>query len=235
MGEPEGSLNPPLPFPNSTVKLFESKFATAISGLPSWSRSPIANQKGPTPASTGGPGVNWPLPSPIRIDTSLEPWLATARSGLPSRLKSPTATESGKLPVATGDPTALANPPPPSPNKIVTLSVKTLVTARSALPSLLKSPTSTALQKKPATAGGPAENPPLPSPRRIFRPLVPSKVATARSGLPSRLKSPTAMDLGFTVAGGARGLRESAVAVSQLDCQVVCGRLPQRSRAYRPD
>ena len=67
--------------------------------------------------------------------------LATARSRRPSLLKSPIPTASGKLPTVIGDPLAGAKVPSPLPNRMITVLSKSLVSARSALPSWLKSPT----------------------------------------------------------------------------------------------
>jgi hypothetical protein len=56
-----------------------------------------------------------------KMITLLESWFTTARSGRTSPLKSPVATETGTLPAPTGEPEAGANPPIPSPSRIVTL------------------------------------------------------------------------------------------------------------------
>ena len=42
---------------------------------------------------------------------------------MPSPLKSPTATLWGLIPTATGDPEAGANPPLPSPNRMLTVKI----------------------------------------------------------------------------------------------------------------
>ena len=78
-----------------------------------------------------------------KIDTLFELWLTTARSWLPSPVKSPTATEREPLPVPKL--VGALKFPAPSPNKIDTSlgSLQVLATARSCLPSLLKSPTAT--------------------------------------------------------------------------------------------
>src|SRR5882672_3458653 len=78
-----------------------------------------------------------------RIVTLSEYLFATAKSDLPSRLKSATATELGPEPAPTGEPAAWANAPVPFPSRIVAFLEPEFATARSALPSRLKSPTAT--------------------------------------------------------------------------------------------
>ena len=74
-------------------------FATARSGLPSPSRSPMATDCGAVPVAKSTLAakllaVMLPLAEVLRnIDTLLAPEFATARSGLPSPSKSPMATE----------------------------------------------------------------------------------------------------------------------------------------------
>src|SRR5205814_478249 len=82
---------------------------------------------------------------------------------------------------------------PQSRNKIDTLG--TLATARSCLPSPLKSPTATELALPPAPKLVGAPKLPAPSPNKIDT-LFELLLATARSCLPSPLKSPPATELG---------------------------------------
>ena len=80
---------------------------------------------------------------PRTMETLLLIELATARSALPSPLKSPTATETGPSPTANRGPGAGVKPPVPSPRRTETSLLAKFATARSALPSRLKSPTAT--------------------------------------------------------------------------------------------
>src|SRR5262249_20889508 len=113
-------------------------------------KSPTATETGFVPAPTVELVGNSPAPSPKRIVTLPEipeilgfPLLATARAGLPSPLKCPTATDSGEGPAPTGEPGAGAEPARRLPERMVTLLFNKLATARSGLPSPLKSPTAT--------------------------------------------------------------------------------------------
>src|SRR5262249_41381240 len=83
-------------------------------------------------------------------------------------------------------------PPLPFPSMIETLLPAKLVTAKSGLPSRLKSSTARPLTKDPAvTLMVDRINPPLPSPsNKSTTKLAP--LEASKSGLPSRLKSPTA-------------------------------------------
>src|SRR6266446_319389 len=85
------------------------------------------------------------------------------------------------------------NPPKPSPRRIEIVFEFALATAKSCLPSPLKSPIATELGELTLTSVEPL-NPPKPSPRRIE--TVPDSLATAKSCLPSPLKSPIATELG---------------------------------------
>ena len=93
-----------------------------------------------------------------------------------------------------------------------------LATARSCLPSPLKSPTATdrgALRAE----GGAALKAPAPLPRKIATLFEPS-LATTRSCLPSPLKSPTATDTGSCRRQKLRGAG-SRRAIAQEDRHVV--------------
>ena len=61
-GLPRAAVNPPEPFPISTVTLSLMLFATARSGIPSRLKSPTATEEGPVPAGNGLPtaAVNEP-------------------------------------------------------------------------------------------------------------------------------------------------------------------------------
>ncbi len=199
IGDPGAGANLPLPSPSRVVTLPSPTFATARSAMPSLLKSPVATGVGRLPTATGNPGAgaNPPLPSPSNILTLLLLVFVTARSAMPSPLKSPTARPPGPLPTATGDAGAGANPPLPSPNRMLTLSLAEFATARSAMPSPLKSALATPEGIKPTAIGDPAAgaNPPLPSPNRMLTLLLPAFV-TARSTMPSPLKSPVAIPPG---------------------------------------
>ena len=132
--------------------LAEPAFATARSGLPSPSRSPMATDCGDVPVvkSTLAAkllAVMLPLAEVLRnIDTLLEVKLATTRSSLPSPSRSPMATEAGDVPVVKSTLAAklLAVMLPLAE---VLRNTETLLapaaTARSGLPSPSKSPMAT--------------------------------------------------------------------------------------------
>src|SRR5436305_137956 len=81
-------------------------------------------------------------------------------------VKSPPAAEGGGGPAATGERGALAKPPLPLPSRMLTLLLLRLATARSGLPSPLKSPTATEAGVLPTPTGEPGAlaKPPLPLP-----------------------------------------------------------------------
>ena len=140
----------PAPSPNKIVAPFNVLLAVTRSCLPSPLKSPTWTEKAAPPMSKSVRALKLPAPSPKKIDTLLDPPLATARSCLPSPLKSPTATELGKVPAAKL--VGALKLPAPSPNRIDTLFEETglpLATARSCLPSPLKSPTATELGSVP--------------------------------------------------------------------------------------
>ena len=106
--------------------------------------------------------------------------------------------------------------PVPSPSRMLTLAESSLATARSGLPSRLKSPTATEKGLVPTFSGeeGAAVKSPVPVPSRMLTLLEPA-LATARSGRPSRLKSPTATELGWvpTLSGEVGAAAKSPVPV----------------------
>ena len=95
--------------------------------------------------------------------------------------------------------------PVPVPSRIETVSLSRFATARSSLPSPLKSPTATEPGPPPVPKSVFAPKLPVPVPSRIETVSLPA-FATARSSLPSPLKSPTATELGLT-ARAEVGLR----------------------------
>src|SRR5260221_1510622 len=137
--------NWPFPTPRSTVvTLLVLLFATAMSGMPLWSQSPMFTAFGPEPGVIGMarrnvPSGTPPVPFPSRTLTVLAPLFATARSAMPSALKSATAIWFGDAPVlyeAGGENVPSPLPLTPLPNRIRTPLPDT---ARSVMPSPLKS------------------------------------------------------------------------------------------------
>src|SRR6185369_2443483 len=117
------------------------------------------------------------------------PLLVTARSSLPSALKSAAIGDVGSGPA--GKLVGAESAPLPSFKRtLIVLGLKLkLVTATSALPSLLKSPTTTESGLTPALNVGAPKNVPSPRPTRIER-LWLTLFAVTRSVFPSPLKSP---------------------------------------------
>src|SRR6185437_3036832 len=99
-------MEPLLAILRKTDSVLSLKLATARSGLPSPSKSPIATLSGSLPVTKStlaakDEAVMEPLADVLRnIDTVLLLWLTTARSGLPSPSRSPIATLTGVVPVA---------------------------------------------------------------------------------------------------------------------------------------
>jgi len=96
------------------------------------------------PLEKGLPGAraNPPVPFPKKTEIEFEISLATARSGIPSPLKSTEVIENAPLPpLAKGLPGADENPPAPFPKKTEMLLEPEFATARSGIPSPLKSAT----------------------------------------------------------------------------------------------
>src|SRR6185295_6177294 len=149
----------------------ELLLAVTRSSVPSAFRSPATTLIGKLPnVATGdcGAGLKLPFPLPSKMVTSFEETLETARSGFPSLLKSPLVTPAGLVPAGAGDPGAALKPPFPFPNMIETLLVVKLATAKSCLPSLLKSDTTKPETNEPAgTVSVDMVKPPTPSPIRI--------------------------------------------------------------------
>src|SRR5437879_9731988 len=86
--------------------------------------------------------------------------------------------------------------PSPLPSNTETVLDPALATARSGLPSLLKSPTATDQGAPPAAKFRAAWKVPLPLPSSTET-VSDTALATARSGLPSQLMLPTETDSGF--------------------------------------
>src|SRR5438309_11657520 len=96
---------------------------------------------------------NVPSPFPNRIVTVLSLRFTTARSSSPSLLKSPRTSVKGPCPTGTGEPEAALNVPSPLPSKMLTMFPIPSLTAKSALPSLLKSAATMPVAKKPTGIG----------------------------------------------------------------------------------
>ena len=137
----------PSPFPSITEisPVGEPLSATAMSGFPSALKS--ATRAGPEPVASGKttrlPNVSLPCPSKILTESELA---TNARSACPSALKSSMTKSYGVWPTLTL--TGCANVPSPFP-RIKAMSTGTwkrwLDTAKSALPSWLKSPATTSV------------------------------------------------------------------------------------------
>src|SRR5438270_5843601 len=116
--------------------------------------------------------------------------VATTKSSLPSLLKSPTATEPGPASVGYGPSASWTNSNPPGPelwlNRIVTCDGDPVMTARSGLPSLLKSPTVTKFPAAPPQMLRAEPNDPPPRPGYT---TTPPPSPTIRSSLASRSRS----------------------------------------------
>src|SRR5207244_3510745 len=146
---------------------------------------------------------NVPSPFPNRIVTVLSLRFTTARSSSPSLLKSPRTSVKGPCPTGTGEPEAALNVPSPLPSRMLTMFPIPSLTAKSALPSLLKSAATMPVAKKPTGIGEPGAgvNVPSPLPSSTTTPLG-WETVTARSRFPSPLKSPTVTVAGYVAAAG---------------------------------
>ena len=215
IGLPAAAVKPPAPFPSNNERLRLSRFSETRSGLPSPLKSPTTSHSGVVPTGNGLPGtcVNAPAPFPSSTVTLLLPWVfATARSGLPSPLKSPAVMNTGPNPTKKGLPEAGLNLPVPSPSNTVTVLPLVFATARSGLPSPLKSRTTNDSGSGPTAKGlpGAGMKPPVPFPGSTVT-LLPVEFAVARSGTPSLLKSPTATATGEVLLPAENGLPVAAV------------------------
>src|SRR5439155_8330794 len=139
---------------------------------------------------TGEPGaaLKPPAPSPSSTETSFEVSFATARSGLPSPLRSAATTEDGARPTSTGEPGAALKPHAPSPIRTVTSFESWFATARSGLPSPLRSAATTEDGLWPTGIGPPGANdgsappaPVAPATRTASRQAEAARAAERRS------------------------------------------------------
>ena len=192
-----------------------SEFATARSGLPSPSRSPMATEAGVVPVVKSTLAAKLfasmvPLVEVLRkteTEFATETLFATARSALPSPSRSPMATDMGPAPVPVVKST-LAEKLPEVMLPLVEVLRKTetvldelFATARSALPSPSRSPMATEegvvpVVKSTLAAKLFASMVPLVEVLRKTETVLDDEFATARSGLPSPSRSPMATDCG---------------------------------------
>src|SRR2546429_9670547 len=107
---------------------------------------------------------NVPSPFPNRIVTVLSLRFTTARSSSPSLLKSPRTSVKGPCPTGIGEPEAALNVPSPLPSRMLTVFPIPSLTAKSALPSLLKSAATMPVAKKPTGIGELCAGVNVPSP-----------------------------------------------------------------------
>ena len=115
-----------------------------MSMWPSELKSPATMEIGVVPvARVPACNVNVPSPLPLKISTLFLLLSATARSRWPSALKSAAAIAAGAVPAAVvnGEPAAAVNVVPlPLPSQTLIVLSVLLATAKSRLPSPLKSP-----------------------------------------------------------------------------------------------
>ncbi|HZH61490.1 MAG TPA: hypothetical protein VEY70_18365 [Metabacillus sp.] len=176
----------------------ESKFAIARSNLPSPLKSADTIDTGPPPLEKVPAGENPPVPFPKKTATVSDPRFVTARSGIPSQLISRTVTSLGLVPpLEKGLPDAEANPPAPFPKKTEIEFENSLATARSGIPSPLKSAAVMDWGWDPPVGKGlpiADENPPAPFPKKTET-VLEVKSTTARSGIPSPSKSAEVIEI----------------------------------------
>lgn len=117
-------------------------------------------------------------------------------------MKSPTAIDSGLLPVAgLAEAEVAMKVPSPLPRSTVIVLLPALATARSGMPSPLKSAVTIPIGSSPVgKLAAAAVNVPSPFPNSTVILLL-SSLAIARSGMPSSLKSPTTIELPARLAG----------------------------------
>src|SRR6516165_8693133 len=213
----------PPPVLEKTLTVAAMLLPTAKSGRPSPLKSPTATDVAPAlaPKLRG----TWKVPSPLPSKMLAEPGsetrkvparerpiasllLTTTTSVLPSPLKSAVRIDDWPPPhranaeVSVTVVTGAEKVPVPVPSNIVRSSVTlfSVATAMSALPSPLKSATvsATGLMPRGMSVLGPNEPAPLPS--RTLTVLA-VELATTRSALPSPLKSPAAIQDGLAPVG----------------------------------
>src|SRR5271166_6300927 len=199
----------PSPLPKSTLTVLSPLFVTARSAKPSPLKSPTAMPSGVLPTAYVCCGWKVPSPSPKSTLTLPLAKLVMAKSANPSPLKSPTAICKGKKPVAYV--CCDWKVPSPLPSSTLTVAARSveLVTARSAMPSPLKSPTATNKGPPPtsyATGGWklpsrlPSSTLTVPGLKLLQRKLS-LQFVMAKSAMPSPLKSPIATPNGALPAG----------------------------------
>jgi len=193
----------------NTDTLAEFELGTTKSGLPSPLRSPIETERGLVPVvkSVLAEKVGVEAPGVVvfkNTETLLEPQLPTAKSGLPSPLRSPIERERGLLPVVKSALTEKVGVE--APGVVVFKNTETLVelalaTAKSGLPSPLRSPIETDTGVFPVVKSVLAEKLGVDAPGVVVfkntETLVEFWLAVAKSGLSSPLKSPIKTERGL--------------------------------------
>jgi len=132
-------------------------FATAKSGLPSPLMSPMLTERGAEPVVKSTLVAKVGVVAPVvvvlsRMEALLSPGFATAKSGLPSPLMSPMLTETGAVPVVKstlGAKVGVVAPVAVVLSRMEAVLSMRFTTAKSGLPSPLKSPMLTDLGLAP--------------------------------------------------------------------------------------
>ncbi len=152
-------------------------------------------KKPPLREEIGAPNVPSPLPSSTVTKPSLVPWsaLTVTRSSRPSPLTSPTASAVNPAPVPVAYGTGAWKVPSPLPRRTLTSGspeVGVSITARSSLPSPLKSPATIGPFRLAVLVVVVTSGPKVPSPLPSATPtaLPPTPLRT-RSSFPSWLTS----------------------------------------------
>ena len=153
------------------------------------------------------------------------------RSTFPSPFRSAGVKGPESLPSAVDEPGAVVKPPAPLPRRIVRLFEVPHGTARSGLPSPLKSAAAIAPGPSQTLTAGAAVKRPFPLPSKMMTSSE-TQSARARSGAPSRLTSATAALHAPVVAAGAGakdGSAARAAPVRRVASRPSGARTPQRS------
>jgi len=184
------------------------RFATAKSGLPSPLMSAMLTETGPEPVVKSTLVAKVGVVAPVvvvlsRMEVVLLAWFATAKSGLPSPLMSPMLTERGVEPVVKstlGAKVGVVAPVVVVLSRMEALSPPKFATAKSGLPSPLKSPMLTEKGLLPVVKSTLVAKVGVVAPVVVvlsrMEALLLYRFAVAKSGLPSPLKSPMLTEKG---------------------------------------
>jgi len=197
------------------------EFATAKSGFPSPLMSPMLTKIGKLPvvrstlvAKVGVVALVAVVLS--RMEALLSPRFVTAKSGLPSPLKSPMLTDSELVPVVKSTLVAKVGVVAPVVlSRMEALPLPQCATAKSGLPSPLKSPMPTDSGAVPVVKSTLGAKVGVVAPVVLSRmeTVLLSKFVTARSGFPSPLMSPMLTKVGVVpVAKSTLGAKVGVVA-----------------------